>query len=306
MVPRYPFATLVFYLPVWFRFLPLTTLADLFVPVVAGIAFYFVIFLIARLLFLQSKKSHDNLILLLVLVGAIGVAMTLHPYSDYRPKRLHLQHMVREFHEDGKLVKYDSGYWWAPFDYIGMDDLHEDFLFLPAQDPSNTKIDACEGIYCNLPFWIPLRDYSMVESMWYIPADRPVFKGDTRLEVRSSVYNPETKIRRIECTLHGTTHMNLYFFLEPENHSLLHAWSLGVVPTHRRDVFFVLIVSGHEVSTFDFWVELRGDGKGLSVAFASHDMLPQIDEQVAAFRDDLPEYGDLVIMNSYWASHHLL
>lgn len=270
---------------------------DLLIAVILALSYFLVTFLMNRFNFLFHHGSRERIVLLGLFACSFLAAGILSPYSPDRPKRVFLQHTLREYYsEDGSLADYDSGYWWAPLDSISIDVLHEPYLRY-----FEKRYVECGSIYCNLPFWLPLQTFVDEDDMWYIPAPVPQFPKKPSLTVASSRYDPTSNIRRVEVKLLGTDHMNLYFNVDEGRRELIKAWSFGEVPSHQRDTFFVMICSSDHVASFDFWIEVEGKEASIPLAFSSHDFEPVLHSEVEKFKIDVPSWADMLVIHSYWS-----
>ena len=193
-----------------------------------------------------------------------------HPVS---PKRIFLQHVVRNFHnKDGFVYKNDSGIWFAPLDYLGL----KPVMHLPSlKDVASVE---CDGPYCGYPYFFPMR--RLLKKTWYLKGPPP-FKTSIKLSSfriikQETLENGNVKF---QIRVKGPDHMTL--LVTPNEGNQLVQWSVtDEPPSGQQDydgrmTFYTYYAHGFHAKPWDFWLEFevsgeREDESIADVAVAGH------------------------------------
>ncbi len=208
------------------------------------------------------------------LLAASGIMFPYSSQNPVAPKRLFMQHVVRNFrNEDGRIVKNDSGIWLVPLDYLGLK---------PVQHLKSLKSAVqveCDGPYCGFPYFYPL--WKLLKKTWYLKGPVPFVqkkKLATFKEIKREKINDNTM--RFYYHIIGPDHMNLY--ITPESNHKLVAWSLTKeTPNGQPDydgklTFFTYFAHGFYAEPWDFWLEFEipsnseNDNVIANIALATH------------------------------------
>jgi len=234
----------------------------------------------------------NRLVQILLVVAVLGFAFsfTLKPYDFEHPKRMVAMHTVREFHNMTDFY-VDSGIW-----TVTMDDLGMNVIRYPYLSEIEYHAPGCHGLYCDLPFFFPIRDiYGGPTLSWYHPGPPPKLPFQPKLNFVSS-YDAKTNVRRVNGSIEGTSHNNLFI----ESHTKLKRWSfLDHIPVHDRESFFVFLASSKQQTKWNFWLELEGN-ETIELAFSSH-FLDTVTPELTKFHNRLPNYVDDFTWVTYWA-----
>lgn len=226
-------------------------------------------------------------LLLMLLLGGLLPAWSLHPYARLRPERVVMQHVLRERHRAGlgSEAVSDGGVWINALDWQAVSPLRRlsNPLSLPnapvgsfAAAPA-MRCPTDDAVYCNLPYYLPLKDL-VRESMW-LPTTPPQVPAPA-LHVVRSAYDGDRDVRRIEVSAHVPSHASLYVRHDPTQP--LVRWSFtDVLPQPRGGHWFVFFSSGTELpddaaisgastNLWSFWLEQRGRNSTLHVGLATH------------------------------------
>lgn len=127
------------------------------VDIILGIIMGFLIsLLLSMTTVFHGIVDNKRLRTVLSLVAVIFLVQSffLTPYDFEHPKRLAGFHILREFHNASDYHS-DSGIWTLAFDYLGMEAIRVPYLAeLEHHRP------GCYGLYCDLPFFYPVRPSS--------------------------------------------------------------------------------------------------------------------------------------------------
>eukprot|EP00455_Lapot_gusevi_P011264 TRINITY_DN15182_c0_g1_i5.p1 TRINITY_DN15182_c0_g1~~TRINITY_DN15182_c0_g1_i5.p1 ORF type:complete len:736 (-),score=182.38 TRINITY_DN15182_c0_g1_i5:35-2191(-) len=234
------------------------------------------------------------------------------PYGSETPKRVIVQHYERTFHagsapyllggEDQSHL-HESGMWIIPFDYVGLPVIKPYHpLFAQAHHPE------CRGLYCNRPWYLPLR--FLLPQYWDLPA--PAFSSPNSIYPTSPLQllnitlqsDPSGRLpsrRRLYFRATCTDHSALYLDAKA-NSSLLTSWSFESQLEHmtQDDIYFVFFASGTPQPTWEFWLEYADDQKPILLAMALHYVDEPATPLTHSITTSLPHWADVLTFHSVW------
>ena len=205
-----------------------------------------------------------------------AVSGIMFPYSGdhpVSPKRIFLQHVVRNFHNaDGRVYKNDSGIWFAPLDYLGL----QPVMHLPSlKDVARTE---CDGPYCGYPYFFPLR--KLLRKTWYLKGPRPFASKKKLVAFKLVKKEPLVdNIVRYHFKVKGPDHMSL--LVTPNNENRLVKWSITKEPPMGQEdydgrvTFYTYFAHGFYAKPWEFWLDFEvnaeaEDGSICDIAVAGH------------------------------------
>lgn len=206
-------------------------------------------------------------------LAATGIMFPYSAQNPVAPKRIFMQHVVRNFHNaDGRVIRNDSGVWLVPLDYLGL----KPVMHIPVL--KNAAEVECDGPYCGYPYFYPMR--KLLKRTWYLkgPPPFPNKKSLAQFKVlRKEKINSSTL--RLYFQIHGPDHMTLY--ITPNERSRLVGWSLteqgpaGQPDYDGRMTYFIYYAHGFYADGWTFWLDFdassRKDTDAIAdIALAAH------------------------------------
>ncbi|CAH0474874.1 unnamed protein product [Peronospora belbahrii] len=251
----------------------------------------------------QLKLIRNICIITTVIVTAY--ASIRNPYSDICPKRVALQHVLRQVILPNGDVYTDSGLWVNSMDFRGLDPIKSNLASTQWKDArmhvAPEELHENAEVYGHMPWSLPMKHMLPEQKSWYLLTAAPVVPKDvlSKLEVLTSVYSNKTNRRKIHFILSGPSHMNL--FIDAKKTKLT-SWSWGngssAPAVEAEDAYILQFCSGTVPSNYHFWIEAESN-KPIDVAFVGH-YLEATTPEIKEFSDPIPSWAVITSAVSTW------